>query len=143
MRQSAKLKYNNVMRYYAVGLSKIMVFIVLVVSITAALLRLSPVIFPDVPEPTPHYDCDDGTLFMYQHFQRSGFEVTPILGNLDLTGEIHMECNHVWLLVKFGGKNIAYDWGKPQFDKQYYEGYAVDLDYLLCVTADDINNSNT
>ena len=128
------------MRYFAGGLFKVSVFIVAALSITLMLLRLSPVLFPDVPEPSPTFDCDDSPLFMYQYYQRLGVEVTPIVGNLDMAGEEYMECNHVWLLVKSGGKNIAYDWGEPQFDKQYYEGYAVDLDYLLFAIADDINN---
>ena len=131
------------MRYFAGGIIKIAVFVVIVFSIIVTLPRLSPVIFPDVPEPTPHFDCDDGTLFMYRHFQQLGFEATPIVGNLDLTGELYMECNHVWLLVKFGEKNIAYDWGEPQFDKQHYEGYTVNLDYLMYAVAQDINNDLT
>ena len=138
-----KLKYNNGMRYFAGGFSRIMVFIILTLSISAALIRLSPVLFPDVPAPTTYFDYDDSTLLMYRHFQRSGIEATPMLGNLDLTGEEYLECNHVWLLVKFGEKNVAYDWGMPKFDKQYYEGYAVDLDYLLYAVADDMNNGNT
>jgi len=75
---------------------------------------------------------------MYRHFQRLGVEVTPILGNLSLEGEEYLECDHVWLLVKSGEKNIAYDWGEPRFDKQHYEGYLVNFDYLLFAVADDI-----
>lgn len=58
-----------------------------------------------------------------------------------MEGEEYIECDHVWLLVKSGDKNIAYDWGEPKFDIQHYEGYTVTLDYLLSAVADDINNS--
>ena len=127
------------MSYIAGGTFKIMVFIVVVFSVITTLPRLNTVIFPDVPEPTPTFDCDDGTLYMYQHFQNLGIEATPILGNLDIDREQYLECNHVWLLVKSGENNIAYDWGKPRFDKQHYEGYIVNLDYLMRAVADDIN----
>ena len=122
------------------GIIKITIFIVIIFFVIVLLPRLSPVIFPDVPEPTPTFDCDDSTLYMYRHFQRLGIEVTPIFGNLDVDGEEYLGCNHVWLLVKSGEKNIAYDWGEPQFDKQHYEGYIVNLDYLLYAVADDMNN---
>jgi len=122
------------------GVFKITVFIAVVFSVILTLPRLSTVIFPDVPEPTPAFDCDDGTLYMYRHFQRLGIEATPIVGNLDAEGEEYPECNHVWLLVKSGGTNIAYDWGQPQFDKQHYEGYTITLDYLLYAVAQDMNN---
>jgi len=131
------------MRYFAGGLFKIMFFVVVVFSVTAILPRLSPVIFPAVPEPSPTFDCDDSTLYMYRHFQRLGVEVTPILGNLSLEGEEYLESDHIWLLVKSGEKNIAYDWGVPRFDKQHYEGYIVNFDYLLFAVADDINNGTT
>ena len=65
------------------------------------------------------------------------------MGNLSLEGEEYLESDHIWLLVKSGEKNIAYDWGEPRFDKQHYEGYIVDFDYLLFAVADDINNGNT
>lgn len=129
------------MSSFAGGLLKIMVFVVVVFLILAMLPRLSPVFFPDVPEPTATFDCDDGTLSMYRHFQGLGIEATPILGNLKLAGEEYLESDHVWLLVKSGEKHIAYDWGEPQFDKQHYEGYIVDLNYLLYAVADDMKKA--
>jgi len=126
---------------FAGGILKIVIFISVVFSIITALPRLSLVLYPDVPEPGPTFDCDDGTLYMYQHFQSLGIESTPILGNLYAEGEEFLECNHVWLLVKSGDKNIAYDWGEPRFDRQHYEGYAINLEYLLCAVADDINST--
>lgn len=129
------------MRCFAGGIFRITIFITIVLSIIATLPHLSSVLFPDVPEPSPTFDCDDSALSMYRHFQRLGVEATPIIGNLSMEGEEYIECDHVWLLVKSGDKNIAYDWGEPKFDIQHYEGYTVTLDYLLSAVADDINNS--
>jgi NADH:ubiquinone oxidoreductase subunit 3 (subunit A) len=131
------------MRYFTSGYCKIIIFIVIVFSAIMTLPRLSPVIYPDTPAPSSTFDCDDSTLSMYRHFQRLGIGAAPIVGNLTLDGEEYMECNHVWLLVESGEKNIAYDWGEPQFDRQHYEGYTVNLDYLLYAIADDIHNENT
>ena len=75
---------------------------------------------------------------MYQHFKSLGIQATPIVGNLDLADEEYMECNHIWLLVPSGDKNIAYDWGEPCFDGQHYEGYTVSLDYLMHAVAEDM-----
>ena len=60
------------MTSFADGILKITVFMVAVFCIITALPRLSPVLFPDVPEPTPTFDCDDGTLHMYRHFRSLG-----------------------------------------------------------------------
>jgi len=111
------------------------VFIAMIIMLT--LPRLSPVIFPALPEPSPEFDCDDGTLSMYRHFENLGIDSTPIVGNLDMDGEEYMDCNHVWLLVKSGDKDIAYDWGVPRFDRQHYEGYTISLDYLKYAVAED------
>jgi hypothetical protein len=126
------------MRYFTSGHFKIIVFMLVVFSIMATLPRLSPTIYPYLPEPSPTFDCDDSTLSMYRHFQRLGIKATPIMGNLNLEGEEYLECDHVWLLVESGEKNIAYDWGEPKFDRQHYEGYIVNLDCLLYAIADDI-----
>jgi hypothetical protein len=74
---------------------------------------------------------------MYREFERMGIKSTPIIGNLNVSGEAYMECNHVWLLVKSGDKEIAYDWGTPRFDRQHYEGYTISLDYLLYAVEQD------
>ena len=127
------------MSYFASGHFKIILFIVVVFSVTAVLPRLSPALYPSLPEPSPAFDCDDGALSMYRHFQRLGIEATPIVGNLSLRGEEYLECDHIWLLVESGEKRIAYDWGEPQFDRQHYEGYTVSLDFLLYEIANDLN----
>ena len=114
-----------------------MTFIFITMAVVATLPRLSPVIFPALSGPSPTFDCDDGTLDMYRHFQGLGIESTPIVGNLDMDGEEYMESNHVWLLVKSGDKDIAYDWGIPRFDRQHYEGYTISLDYLMYAVAED------
>jgi hypothetical protein len=95
-----------------------------------------------LPQPSASYDCDDATMAMYRHFQSLGVESTPIVGNLELTGEDFKESNHVWLLVKYGGKEIAYDWGIPRFDHQHYEGYVIGLDFLIYAVASDIKGDD-
>ncbi len=119
------------------GIFKIIAFFFITLVVVVTLPRLSPVIFPSLQEPSPAFDCDDGTLDMYRHFDSLGIESTPIVGNLDMSGEEYMECNHVWLLVKSGDNDIAYDWGIPRFDRQHYEGYTISLDYLLFAVEED------
>lgn len=94
-------------------------------------------IFVDVPGPSPTFDCDDSTLYMYNHFTELGCEVQVIAGNLDMTGESFEETDHVWLLVRVGDGWQAYDWGYPCFDDQHYEGYAVSYEQLLEVSRRD------
>ncbi len=122
---------------FSAGIFKIVAFMFITLAVMVTLPRLSPVIFPVLPGPSPTFDCDDGTLDMYRHFQGLGIESTPIVGNLDMNGEEYMESNHVWLLVKSGDRDIAYDWGIPRFDRQHYEGYTISLDYLLYAVAED------
>ena len=119
------------------NMTKIAAFILVALFVSLTFPRLSAIVFPNVPEPSSNFDCDDGTLLMFQHFQSLGIESTPIIGNLKMTGEDYMESNHVWLLVKSGGKQIAYDWGTPRFDRQHYEGYTITLDYLLYAIEQD------
>lgn len=104
------------------------------------LIRVSPIIFPDVGEPSGTYDCDDETLDMYLHFEKLGIRSVPIVGNLETNNETYSQSNHVWLLVSLGGWQIAYDWGTPRFDKQHYEGYKISLDYLIYVVRQDFKN---
>ena len=131
-------QYNNIrMAYYHRGIIKIMMFLAACTIVVTTLPRLSPVIYPSVPVPSTEFDCDDGTLSMYRYFQQMGIESTPIIGNLNSTGEEFMESDHVWLMVKSGDNTIAYDWGEPRFDSQHYEGYAVDLDALLHAVEED------
>lgn len=117
-------------------------FVLFILTITLALVRLHAIVFPAIPGPSESFDCDDDTLAMYRHFQSLGIDATPIVGNLDTDGEKYMECNHVWLLVKSGGMEIAYDWGIPRFDSQHYEGYTITLDYLLHAVEQDKAGGN-
>jgi hypothetical protein len=126
------------MGFFSSGFYKIVTFVFVALTVTLTLPRLSPVIFPRLSEPSPAFDCDDATLAMYRYFQGLGIESTPIVGNLDLEGEDYDQSNHVWLLVKSGDKEIAYDWGLPRFDRQHYEGYTISLDYLLYAVNEDI-----
>ena len=123
------------MRYF-ISKSGILAFIFIVLFASLALPRLISLAFPPFPD-SPDFDCDDCALAMYQHFQSLGIESTPIVGNLKMAGETYMQSNHVWLLVKFGNSEIAYDWGTPRFDRQHYEGYIISLDTLLSAVAQD------
>ena len=125
------------MGYFVGGLTKIAVFVTIAAAVMLGLPQLSPVLFPKVGVTTETYDCDDETLDMYRHFEKYGIESTPVVGNLDMSGESYILSNHVWLMVKAGNKQIAYDWGTPRFDRQHYEGYKISLDYLLYAVAQD------
>jgi hypothetical protein len=125
------------MAFFFRNLSKILSFLFIVVVVGLTFPRLSSIVFPSVPGPSPTFDCDDSTLVMYRHFQSLGIECTPIIGNLKMTGESYMESDHAWLLVKSGDLEIAYDWGTPRFDKQHYEGYPITLDLLLSAVEHD------
>lgn len=124
------------------GILKIVAFCFVTLAVMLTLPRLSQVIFLSLPGPSPDFDCDDGTLEMYRQFQELGIESTPIIGNLDMDGEEYMESNHVWLMVKSGDREIAYDWGTPRFDRQHYEGYTISLEYLLHAVAEDRKGSD-
>src|SRR4030042_2847951 len=119
------------MKIYSSGVYKIITFVFIALTVTLTLPRFRPVLFPRLASPSPAYDCDDSTLAMYRHFRDLGIESTPIVGNLELEGEEYGQSNHVWLLVKSGEQEIAYDWGTPRFDRQHYEGYTISLDYLI------------
>jgi hypothetical protein len=126
-------------RYYT-GYFRNALFCLLSFAVLFGLPQLNPAFYPHVNEPSATYDCDDDTLDMYQYFERLGFDCMPVVGNLDMSGESYMESNHVWLLVNTGGKLIAYDWGKPRYDKQHYEGYKITLDYLIYAVWQDQRN---
>lgn len=119
------------MVHYNQGILKLTAFAFILVAVTLVMVRLSPVVFPPVPEPSATFDCDDSTLVMYQHFKKMGIPSWPIIGNLKTDNEAFNESNHVWLLVGFGDKKIAYDWGLPRLDGQHYEGYIISFDKLM------------
>jgi hypothetical protein len=128
------------MRYLSGGVLKIAAFVFASLVILLALPHFSSVVLPPVSGPSADFDCDDSTLETYRYFQARGIDSTSIVGNLDMDGEGYMECNHVWLLVRSGDREIAYDWGIPRFDRQHYEGYTISLDYLLYAVAEDHRN---
>ncbi len=131
------------MGYFSGGFFKIITFIFISLTVLLTLPRFSTVLFPPVAEQSPEYDCDDATLDMYRYFEDQGIESRAIVGNLDMEGEEYEMSNHVWLLVKSGDKEIAYDWGLPRFDQQHYEGYTISLDYLLYAVAEDMKDSGS
>jgi len=95
-----------------------------------------------LPESSDTFDCDDSALAMYTYFHGLGIEATPIIGNLKMDGEAYMDSNHVWLMVRSGGWEIAYDWGTPRLDRQHYEGYEISLEQLLAAVAQDRQGSD-
>ena len=117
-------------RYLTAGLAGALVM--------SALLAMGWVWLPRVPASSATFDCDDSALVMYRHFEALGITATPVIGNLDETGESYSASDHVWLLVDVLGHEVAYDWGLPRFDKQHYEGYPITVnDLLTAVIADD------
>ena len=90
-----------------------------------------------LPESSDTFDCDDSALVMYRHFQDLGIEAMPLVGNLKMDGEAYGDSNHVWLMVRSGGWEIAYDWGTPRLDRQHYEGYEISLGQLLAAVEQD------
>jgi hypothetical protein len=124
--------------YFLNNVTKILIVALMILVVALAFPRLSAIA---LPEASSTFDCDDATLAMYRYFEDLGIESTPIIGNLKMDGESYMESNHVWLLVKLGDREIAYDWGTPRFDRQHYEGYRISLDFLLSAVAQDRQDS--
>jgi hypothetical protein len=137
----ANSEYNRYVGYFFSNTTKIAAIIFVIMAVGLTFPRLSSIVFPAIPSASATFDCDDSALAMYQHFQSLGIESTPIIGNLKMTGEAYGESNHVWLLVKSGDEEIAYDWGTPRFDRQHYEGYTITLDYLLRAVEQDKQDS--
>lgn len=125
------------MGYFRPGLIKVIATAFIVTGVAALALLAGPVVFPRLPAPSETFDCDDGALAMYRHFRDAGIEARPVIGNLELDDEGYLDCNHVWLLVRFGEHEIAYDWGLPRLDSQHYQGYEISLDELLAAVAAD------
>jgi len=127
------------MGYYSARLLNFISLFLIAIIVTLLLLLFCPMVFLSLPESSSSFDCDDGTLAMYRHFERLGISSTPFVGNLNMDGEAYLESDHVWLLVKFGDNYVAYDWGLPQFDhQQHYEGYPISLEYLLYAVKEDM-----
>lgn len=111
-------------------------FTVSVIFITLSSLMMQRFYF-DMPQPSPEFDCDDGTLLMMERLSTLGIKSTPILGSLKKNGESYLESDHIWLLANIAGLRIAFDWGEPRFNAQHYEGYEVTLQQLLVFVEED------
>jgi hypothetical protein len=74
---------------------------------------------------------------MYHYFTNKGYKVKIIKGNLALVNENFLQCDHVWVWVKSGGYDYAYDWGYYYTDDQHYYGYEVSYRELLAAAAED------
>ena len=115
---------------------RLMLFAIGVFSIVLSPLMIQMLYF-DMPRPSSEFDCDDGTLLMMERLKAIGISSTPILGSLKKNGESYLESDHIWLLVNIAGLRIAFDWGKPHFDAQHYEGFAVTHQQLLAFVQQD------
>jgi hypothetical protein len=108
---------------------------VIITLFSIAMLLFYPLVVRDVffhiPAYTATYDCDDATLLMFNKLSALRFTVTPILGNLEMTGEKYAESNHLWLLANIAGRPVAFDWGVQYLDRQHYEGYLLTYNQLI------------
>jgi hypothetical protein len=94
---------------------------------------------PNMPLASDNFDCDDSALFMYEYFTSKGYECTIVVGNLEIENETFLECKHIWVMVTSPDKkDLAYDWGIPQFDKQHYHGYELTPAQLKEIVLSDI-----
>lgn len=76
---------------------------------------------------------------MMERLQSVGISSTPIIGNLNKTGESYMEIDHVWLLVNVHGFEIAFDHGVCYLDPQHREGFLISKQELLVFVEQDSN----
>ncbi len=114
-----RIKITRIVLHTLIGFVLVsLIFIGLLPVITKTLLF-------QLPHPSATFDCDDGTLLMYNRLSDLGIQATPFVGNLLTSGEEYSEIDHIWILVEIGGLSIAFDWGTPWFDKQHYEGYPI------------------
>jgi hypothetical protein len=131
------------MGYFSTGWHRFLVAGLAGAAVMLALLGVGWVVFPRVPAPSAAFDCDDSALAMYRHFQALGITAQPFIGNLSEQGETCSQSDHVWLLVKIMGHEIAYDWGLPRFDRQHYEGFPITADDLLAAVAADTTGGSS
>jgi hypothetical protein len=127
---------SKILRAAAIAL----LFLLFLICLTPAFIKL---VFLDLPERTTHYDCDDAVLFMYDKLSRFPIKVTPVVGDLNTTGEKYEDITHIWLMVDIAGLKIPLDWGSLLIDRQHYEGYTVDYAQLVAFVEQDKNASGT
>lgn len=126
----------------------LIILLILLLFLSGCSAALVKAIYPPVDIPTEYIsisnnvvqieDCKYATIYMYYYFTKQGYEVYPFSGNLKLNNETFMQSDHIWVMVKFSDDWIAYDWGKPYFDQQHYEGYKVPIEILLIGIANKI-----
>lgn len=83
------------------------------------------------------FDCDDNALYMFYYFTNVGYEVDIVKGNLDLTGEWQLGCDHIWVVVYSDGIVYPYDWGEYCPDSQHHEYYKMGFIELLLAAGID------
>lgn len=86
---------------------------------------------PVKPTETRWFDCDDSALYMFYYFTNMGYEVDIVKGNLELTGEWRLGCDHIWVIVHSKGAVYPYDWGEYCPDPQHHEYYKIGFTELI------------
>lgn len=107
----------------------------------SGIIWLNP-LFLQIPSPSDAFDCDDAALKTIDKFAAIGLKVFPVVGNLAITGEKYSGIDHAWAVIELPFNRVmAFDWGRPEFDKQHYEYYPITRERLLAyVIQDFINN---
>ncbi len=86
---------------------------------------------PVKPTEARWFDCDDSALYMFYYFTNMGYEVDIVKGNLELTGEWRLGCDHLWVVVHSNGVVYPYDWGEYCPDSQHHEYYKIGFTELI------------
>lgn len=86
---------------------------------------------PVKPTEARWFDCDDSVLYMFYYFINMGYEVDIVKGNLELTGEWRLGCDHIWVIVHSNGVVYPYDWGEYCPDSQHHEYYKIGFTELI------------
>jgi hypothetical protein len=110
----------------------------LAVSLSPAIVQYAVV---QSPGPSQDFDCDDSTMFTIHRLSGLGIQAKPLLGNLNVDGELYWQSDHIWVVVEVFGRWIAVDWGRLYFDKQHYQGYVVSHDELVAFVEQDRQNA--
>ena len=113
----------------------------LAVSPVLLFVFLSPAILQygiiQTPGPSDTFDCDDSTMFTIHRLALLGIEGRPLLGNLNVEGELYWQSDHIWVVVEVFGRWVALDWGSVRFDAQHYQGYVVSHEDLVAFVEQD------
>ncbi len=100
-----------------------------VISILCIIIGSIPQIMK-ISSSSPEYDCDDATLQAYNFFTQIGIKTQPVAGDLKRASVSLSDIDHVWLIAELGPIKLAFDWGRPCFDRSHYKGYEISVQRL-------------